>query len=180
MLPGIDGFELLRALRAAPATRDVPVILLSARAGDESRIAGLEAGADDYLTKPFSARELLARVDAHVRLAALRRDSQRALRDSEERYRRLAGLMPVAVYTCEAPSGVITFYNQQAARLWGRAPQPGYTDERFSGRSASGAPTARSCLTIRRRWRWPFAKAARSATRTSSSSARTARESACW
>ena len=62
MMPRLDGFGLLRALRADPRTRDVPVILLSARAGEESRVEGLEAGADDYLVKPFSARELIARV----------------------------------------------------------------------------------------------------------------------
>ena len=53
-MPGIDGIELLRALRAAPATHDVPVILVSARAGERETIAGLEAGADDFLIKPFS------------------------------------------------------------------------------------------------------------------------------
>ena len=73
MMPRLDGFGLLRALRAAPTTREMPIILLSARAGEEARIEGLEAGADDYLTKPFSARELLARVEANLKLARLRR-----------------------------------------------------------------------------------------------------------
>lgn len=73
MMPEMDGFELLQALRADPHTREVPVILLSARAGEESRVEGLAAGADDYLIKPFSARELLARVDANLRLGQLRR-----------------------------------------------------------------------------------------------------------
>jgi signal transduction histidine kinase len=62
MMPGLDGFGLLRELRADTRTRTVPVILLSARAGEESAVEGLDAGADDYLAKPFSARELLARV----------------------------------------------------------------------------------------------------------------------
>lgn len=84
MMPGMNGFELLRALRADPKTRDVPVILLSARAGEESRVEGLEAGADDYLSKPFSARELLARVAAHLELARLRREGAEALRQSME------------------------------------------------------------------------------------------------
>jgi PAS domain S-box-containing protein len=78
MMPGLDGFGLLKGLRANPQTRTVPVILLSARAGEESRIEGLTAGADDYLVKPFSARELLARVHAHVQLAGLRRQAQSA------------------------------------------------------------------------------------------------------
>ena len=66
MMPGLDGFELLAALRAHEDTRAIPVILLSARAGEEARIEGLHAGADDYLVKPFTARELVARVEAQL------------------------------------------------------------------------------------------------------------------
>ncbi|MDC0680798.1 ATP-binding protein [Sorangium atrum] len=73
MMPVLDGFGLLRALRADPATRGVSVIMLSARAGEECRVEGLAAGADDYLVKPFSARELVARVATHLQLAAHRR-----------------------------------------------------------------------------------------------------------
>ncbi len=73
MMPRLDGFGLLRELRTNPQTKNIPVILLSARAGEEARIEGLEAGADDYLTKPFSARELLARVEATLKLAQLRK-----------------------------------------------------------------------------------------------------------
>ncbi len=62
MMPRIDGLSLLKQLRADDQLRDVPVILLSARAGEEARVEGLDSGADDYLVKPFSARELLARV----------------------------------------------------------------------------------------------------------------------
>jgi PAS domain S-box-containing protein len=69
MMPGLDGFELLRALRDESGTADVPVVLLSARAGEESRVDGLHAGADDYLVKPFTARELVARVGAHLERA---------------------------------------------------------------------------------------------------------------
>ncbi|MEP6487601.1 ATP-binding protein [Microcoleus vaginatus] len=75
MMPGMDGFELLRSLRSNLATQDIPIILLSARAGEESRIEGLEAGADDYLIKPFSGRELLARVEASLKLARLRQEA---------------------------------------------------------------------------------------------------------
>ena len=64
MMPRMDGFELLRTLRSDPKTQTLPIILLSARAGEESRVEGMEAGADDYLIKPFSARELVARVSA--------------------------------------------------------------------------------------------------------------------
>ncbi|WP_442994215.1 ATP-binding protein [Scytonema sp. PRP1] len=77
MMPGLDGFELLRELRAEPHTRETPIILLSARAGEESRIEGLEAGADDYLVKPFSGGELLARVNANLEMARLRQETTR-------------------------------------------------------------------------------------------------------
>jgi signal transduction histidine kinase/CheY-like chemotaxis protein len=75
MMPDMDGFALLAALRQNPATRTVPVIMLSARAGEEARIDGIDAGADDYLTKPFSARELLARVEGQLKLARLRKEA---------------------------------------------------------------------------------------------------------
>lgn len=78
MMPELDGFELVRALRAQLETRQIPVLLLSARAGEESRVEGLEAGADAYLVKPFGARELLARVGAHLALGKLREEALRA------------------------------------------------------------------------------------------------------
>jgi signal transduction histidine kinase/DNA-binding NarL/FixJ family response regulator len=70
MMPRIDGFELLRVLRADPATRQIPVIMLTARAGQEASVEGLEAGADDYLAKPFRADELIARVRVALERAA--------------------------------------------------------------------------------------------------------------
>jgi signal transduction histidine kinase/CheY-like chemotaxis protein len=71
MMPCMDGFELLREIRKDPGTRRIPVVMLSARAGEESRIEGLEAGADDYIVKPFTARELVARVAARLDLHRL-------------------------------------------------------------------------------------------------------------
>ena len=81
MMPGLDGFGLLKALRADARTATIPVILISARAGEESRVEGLDAGADDYLVKPFTTRELIARVNAHLTLARLRRQTEQALED---------------------------------------------------------------------------------------------------
>jgi signal transduction histidine kinase/ActR/RegA family two-component response regulator len=72
MMPGLDGFQLLRELQQDRSTAAIPVILLSARAGEEARIEGLQAGAADYLAKPFSARELRARIDAQVLRAGIR------------------------------------------------------------------------------------------------------------
>jgi PAS domain S-box-containing protein len=84
MMPKIDGFGLLAALRKDSELRDVPVLLLSARAGDEAKVEGFAAGANDYLVKPFSARELVARVRANLDLATLRRESEEALRRLNE------------------------------------------------------------------------------------------------
>ena len=83
MMPILDGFELLKALRGDEQTRTIPVILLSARAGEESRVEGIQAGADDYLIKPFSARELLARVSGRLEIARLQRDRESQLRISQ-------------------------------------------------------------------------------------------------
>jgi signal transduction histidine kinase len=74
MMPRLDGFSLVRELRADERTRAIPIILLSARAGDGSTVEGLQSGADDYLVKPFSARELIARVHTHLEMARIRRE----------------------------------------------------------------------------------------------------------
>jgi signal transduction histidine kinase len=71
-MPNLDGLGLVRALREDPQTRTLPVILLSARAGQEASLEGLSAGADDYLAKPFTAQELLARVRTHLNMARAR------------------------------------------------------------------------------------------------------------
>ena len=260
VMPVVDGFELIRELRADAALRDVPIIALSARASEDARSEGLGSGADDYVTTPFSGGELLVRIEALLRSARVRKGIEAELRESEQRlrlaleagrmgswewhipsnrviwsadleaihglargafpgtfeafqrdmhpddrdhvlrcvgetlggrdhrieyrivrpdgsvrwvegrgklvrdergnplrvvgvcsditerkqadealrageqrYRTVLSLMPAAVYTCEAPSGVISYYNEHAAALWGRAPVPGDTDERFCG-----------------------------------------------
>jgi signal transduction histidine kinase/DNA-binding response OmpR family regulator len=86
MMPKLDGFGMLRAIREDPALASLPVIMLSARAGEEAKVEGLEAGADDYLIKPFAARELLARVNANIQMAEIRREANRAVFASEQRY----------------------------------------------------------------------------------------------
>ena len=88
MMPQLDGFGLLRAVREDAVLASTPIILLSARAGEESRLEGLHAGADDYLVKPFTARELMARVEVHLKLAKLRHETA----EREERLRMEAEL----------------------------------------------------------------------------------------
>ncbi|WP_256080186.1 ATP-binding protein [Massilia sp. YIM B04103] len=98
MMPQLDGFGLIQSLRADQALQDIPLMLLSARAGEEARIEGMNAGADDYLVKPFSARELLTRVESQLlrgrqrageraeaeRLAQARREAEIASRAKDE------------------------------------------------------------------------------------------------
>jgi len=84
MMPRMNGYALLRELRADPRTSHVPVVLLSARAGEEAVLAGLETGADDYLVKPFSARELVARVRTHLDMGRLRHAWARKLEASNK------------------------------------------------------------------------------------------------
>ena len=98
MMPRLDGLQLLGRLRKNQSTSTIPVILLSARAGEESRVEGMHAGADDYLIKPFSGRELLARIEAHVKMARYRRDAMETLRASEERFRAFVTASSDAVY----------------------------------------------------------------------------------
>ena len=80
MMPELDGFGLLSALRSDPATATIPVMMLSARAGEEAIVEGLHAGADDYLVKPFSAREVLTRVEARLEITRTRAESERRTR----------------------------------------------------------------------------------------------------
>ena len=113
MMPRLSGFALLREVRNDHDLRDLPVIVLSARAGEEARVEGLDAGADDYLTKPFSARELIARVNANLEMARLRREATRDLRESEARFRNMADHAPVMMWMTD-PTGSLTYLN----RLW--------------------------------------------------------------
>jgi two-component system alkaline phosphatase synthesis response regulator PhoP len=83
MLPGMDGLDVARALREEPATRALPIIMLTARVEEADRLIGLELGADDYITKPFSPRELVARVRAVLRRSEGERDASGLLRAGE-------------------------------------------------------------------------------------------------
>jgi PAS domain S-box-containing protein len=107
MMPEVDGFGLLNELRRRPATKTLPVILLSARAGEESRIEGLERGADDYLIKPFSAKELLARVAAHLEIARIRREAELTLHYQNNQFETLLNQAPLGVYLVDADLRIV-------------------------------------------------------------------------
>ena len=167
MMPRLDGFGLLRELRADPRTGGLPVIMLSARAGEESRVEGMEAGADDYLVKPFSARELLARVSAHLQMARMRREAERVA---------AAGRGAAADGPRRRPHGGLAIRSRRpanarhpanAAEVFGLPPGSGPEDDRSGvrprpprrrraapgggrrGRSRSAAATSASSASIR-------------------------------
>jgi PAS domain S-box-containing protein len=121
MMPTLDGFGLLAAIRGDARTTSTPVILLSARAGEEARIEGLRAGADEYLVKPFSARELLACVASQLRLTRLRRESARALRHQSEQLQTLLNQAPLGVYLVDADFRIVEV-NPLARPVFGDIP----------------------------------------------------------
>src|SRR5438093_12329362 len=83
MMPGMSGMEVCKHLRGDARTSRVPIIMLTAKAAETDKIVGLEMGADDYITKPFSVRELLARVRAVLRRSSLRQETADAIRRGE-------------------------------------------------------------------------------------------------
>ena len=116
MMPRLDGFGLIRALRGHLGTAGVPVIVLSARAGEEARIEGLDRGANDYLVKPFSARELIARVQAQISAAQLRH----AEAQNREQLRALFLQSPIAIALFSGPEYVFELANARCLELLGR------------------------------------------------------------
>ena len=115
MMPGLDGLQLVAALRSEPRTAAIPVLLLSARAGQEASIEGLQAGADDYLVKPFAAAELLARVRANIELARLRNHQARwrtAMVDS----------LQEAFFVCDE-NGAVVEINNAFTEILGYGPE---------------------------------------------------------
>ena len=123
MMPNLDGFGLLRALRSESKTRTIPIIVLSARAGEEARVEGMEVGADDYLVKPFSARELLARVQTHLDLARLRRESQRALARRTAQFEAVLNASPLGVYLIDSDFRILEM-NPTAHAVFEDIPNP--------------------------------------------------------
>ena len=116
LLPGMDGYDFLRQLRAEAGTRTLPVIVISGLTEEADRLRALEAGANDYLIKPFSERELMLRVTTHLEMGFLRREA--ALRESETQLRAILEGALDAVVGMDANGDVID-WNAQAEATFG-------------------------------------------------------------
>lgn len=117
MMPQLDGFGLVKAIRADAKLRALPVILLSARAGEEAKVEGLDAGADDYLVKPFSARELVARIQANLQMAQIRKAAEEALRKRTVELETVLSTIPTAVWFTHDTDAKWVFGNRYASDL---------------------------------------------------------------
>ncbi|WP_177207688.1 ATP-binding protein [Massilia yuzhufengensis] len=119
MMPRLDGFGLIARIRAHATLRHVPVMLLSARAGEEAKVEGLQAGADDYLVKPFAASELLARVRGQVKQARERRRQEQESLQRDAYFRSLVDASPAMLWTTDA-SEQCTYLSQRWYDFTGR------------------------------------------------------------
>jgi PAS domain S-box-containing protein len=113
MMPRLDGFGLLKKLKNNMSTRHIPVIFLSARAGEEARVEGIQAGADDYLTKPFSSKELLARIANQIAIAKARRHTERE-------FYNMFSQSPAHVHIFRGPDHIVEFFHPLAVKYVGR------------------------------------------------------------
>jgi signal transduction histidine kinase/DNA-binding response OmpR family regulator len=157
MMPRLDGLALLARLRSNPRTSTLPIILLSARAGEESRVEGLETGADDYLVKPFTARELLARVAANLETARIRRDATKAVEASEAQLAAVLQQLPIGVGLTDR-SGRMVLNNPPMQRYaHGMAPSRDAAHvQRWRGKAPDGSSLEPS--------QWPVPRALRGET----------------
>jgi len=114
MMPVMDGKAMIEQIRSSAQTSRLPVIFLSARAGEEARIDGLEAGADDYLVKPFPAAELLTKIRAQIKISNARSHAERQLR-------KFISEAPIAIALYRGPQHRIDMANQQMLQYWGRS-----------------------------------------------------------
>ncbi|MFP4640016.1 MAG: phosphate regulon transcriptional regulator PhoB [Guyparkeria sp.] len=122
MLPGASGIEFARRLKRDELTRDVPIVMLTARGEEEDKVSGLEAGADDYVTKPFSPRELLARIKAVLRRTSPETESPvldiAGLKLDQESYRVTAADEPVEMGPTEFR--LLAFFMRHPDRVFSR------------------------------------------------------------
>jgi len=113
MMPELDGFGLLKKLKSNLATRNIPLIFLSARAGEEAKVEGIQAGADDYLVKPFSAKELMARIQNQILISRVRRET-------EKQFYNLFLQSPAHIHVMKGPEHMVEFFHPLGRKFIGR------------------------------------------------------------
>ena len=133
MMPRLDGLGLLRAVRSDPVLRGKPVILVSARAGEEPVVEGLAAGADDYLAKPFRAHELMARVAAHLAMSRVREEAEDRLRASESRFRLAQAAAQIGTWEWDADRNLSSL-SAELHEMFGTDPVDTNSRETWAGR----------------------------------------------
>jgi signal transduction histidine kinase/CheY-like chemotaxis protein len=136
MMPGLDGFALMAALKADPQLNTIPIILLSARAGEEAVLEGLRLGANDYLVKPFSARELLARIESNLEIVRLRRELAARVSQLEIIFDSITDCL--TVYDRE---GNFVYHNQAVRQLIDMDLAPDYPNQRLEERFSRLSPS---------------------------------------
>ncbi len=122
MMSHMDGIQLLRHLRSNPDTQLLPIIMLSARAGDEPRIEGLAAGADDYVFKPFSSRELIARINARLEISKIRQQAEESRIHNMRQLFLITDSAPIYLVHCDIEKKY-KFVNKPYAERFGLTPE---------------------------------------------------------
>ena len=132
MMPALDGFALVKELRADEQLKSIPIILLSARAGEEARVEGVIAGADDYVTKPFTSRELLARVATQLELARVRREAALQVQRSQRFVEKIAHASPDILFAYDLVEQRNVYINRSVEAVLG------YSVEQVQGMTNPG------------------------------------------
>ncbi len=146
MMPGMDGYEVCRRLRADPKLAELPVIMVTALDDQASRLAGLEAGADDFITKPFNRAELRARVRTVTRLNRYRRllETRAALHESEARFRQLAEHSDEVFWFVALNPNRVVYVSPAVENIWGLPAARFYADPLVWGKSIHPDDRARA------------------------------------
>ncbi len=124
MMPVMDGITMIKRLRENVITASIPVLLITARAGEESRLEGFDTGADDYLVKPFSSKELLIRIESQIKIAQRRNNALNNIYS-------LFNDVPFAVAVLKGPQLIIEFANKYILGLWGFTKEQAFNKPMF-------------------------------------------------